>query len=132
MRYGRTGPRRSRRQELNGTVEPSRRSPDGHRASGIRHRLLGAGVTIPADYPPVVLLTAALSRYLMLWAAVSAILLALARHWILTIVAFGLTATALAVQAPLYRVPTAAEREVSSSASSQRISVKGKPIPVFS
>jgi hypothetical protein len=39
----------------------------------------------------------------MLWAAVSAILLALARHWILTIVAFGLTATTLAVQAPLYR-----------------------------
>jgi hypothetical protein len=52
MRYGRTGPRRSRKQELNGTVEPSRRSPDGHRASGIRHRLLGAGVTIAADYPP--------------------------------------------------------------------------------
>ena len=50
-----------------------------------------------------VLLTAALSPYLMLCAAVSAILLALARHWILTIVAFGLTATTLAVQAPLYR-----------------------------
>jgi endonuclease/exonuclease/phosphatase (EEP) superfamily protein YafD len=51
----------------------------------------------------VVLLTAALSPYLMLCAAVSAILLALARHWILMIVAFGLTATTLAVQAPLYR-----------------------------
>ena len=51
----------------------------------------------------VVLLTAALSPYLMLCAAVSTILLALARHWILTIVAFGLTATTLAVQAPLYR-----------------------------
>jgi endonuclease/exonuclease/phosphatase (EEP) superfamily protein YafD len=51
----------------------------------------------------VVLLTAALSPYLMLCAAVAAISLALARHWILTIVAFGLTATTLAVQAPLYR-----------------------------
>jgi endonuclease/exonuclease/phosphatase (EEP) superfamily protein YafD len=51
----------------------------------------------------VVLLTAALSPYLMLCAAVSAILLALARHWILTIVAFGLAAATLAVQAPLYR-----------------------------
>jgi endonuclease/exonuclease/phosphatase (EEP) superfamily protein YafD len=50
----------------------------------------------------VVLLTAALSPYLMLCAAVSAILLALARHWILMIVAFGLTATTLAVQAPLH------------------------------
>ena len=48
------------------------------------------------------LLTAALSPYLMLCAAVSAILLALARHWILAIVALGLTATTLAVQAPLY------------------------------
>jgi endonuclease/exonuclease/phosphatase (EEP) superfamily protein YafD len=51
----------------------------------------------------VVLLTAALSPYLMPFAAVSAISLALARRWILTIVAFGLTATTLAVEAPLYR-----------------------------
>src|SRR6516165_4723283 len=38
----------------------------------------------------------------MLCAAVSANLLALARHWILAIVALGITATTLAVQAPLY------------------------------
>ena len=50
----------------------------------------------------VVLVTAALSPYLMLCAVVSAILLCLARHWVLTIVAFGLTATMLAVQTPLY------------------------------
>jgi len=51
----------------------------------------------------VVLFTAALSPYLMLCAGVSAVLLALAEHWILTIVAFGLTAATLAVHAPLYR-----------------------------
>lgn len=51
----------------------------------------------------VVLLTAALSPYLMPCAAVSAISLALARRWILAIVAFGLTATTVAVQAPPYR-----------------------------
>jgi endonuclease/exonuclease/phosphatase (EEP) superfamily protein YafD len=61
---------------------------------------------LPSRYLPVtnhvVLLTAALSPYLMLCAPVSAILLALTGHWIPTIVAFGLTATTLAVQAPQY------------------------------
>lgn len=51
----------------------------------------------------VVLVTAALSPYLMPCAAVSAISLALARRWILAIVASGLTATTLAAEAPLYR-----------------------------
>lgn len=49
-----------------------------------------------------VLLTAALSPYLMLCAPVSAILLALTGRWILAVVAFGLTATTLAVQTPLF------------------------------
>jgi len=57
-----------------------------------------------------VLLTAALSPYLMLCAPVPAILLALTGRWVLAIVAFALTATTLAVQAPLYlrsdRAPT--------------------------
>lgn len=53
----------------------------------------------------VLLLTAALSPYLMLCAAVSMLLLAPARHWIFTIVACTLAATTLAVQAPLYLGP---------------------------
>lgn len=56
----------------------------------------------------IVLITAALSPYLMLAAPVSAVLLILARRWVLTIVAVGLTATMLAVQAPLYLGPGAA------------------------
>ena len=48
------------------------------------------------------LLTAALSPYLMLCAPLSAVLLISARRWILAIVAVGLTVSTLAVQVPLY------------------------------
>jgi endonuclease/exonuclease/phosphatase (EEP) superfamily protein YafD len=51
----------------------------------------------------VVLLTAAVSPYLLVCALASAVLFAVSRHWIFTIVAVGLTATMLAVQVPLYR-----------------------------
>jgi endonuclease/exonuclease/phosphatase (EEP) superfamily protein YafD len=51
----------------------------------------------------VVLLTAALSPYLMLCGPLSVALLTLARRWILAIVAGGLAIATLAVQLPLYR-----------------------------
>jgi endonuclease/exonuclease/phosphatase (EEP) superfamily protein YafD len=56
----------------------------------------------------VVLLTAALSPYLMLCGPLSVVLLALARRWILAIVAVGLTVATLSVQLPLYRGSDAA------------------------
>jgi endonuclease/exonuclease/phosphatase (EEP) superfamily protein YafD len=59
----------------------------------------------------VVLLTATLSPYLMLCAAVSVVLLTLVRRWILAIVAVGLTMATLAVQLPLYRGSDAARTE---------------------
>jgi hypothetical protein len=49
-----------------------------------------------------VLLTAALSPYLMLCGPVSVVLLTLAKRWILAIVAAGITMAMLAVQLPLY------------------------------
>ena len=65
-----------------------------------------AGWALASRYLPitnhVVLLTAALSPYLMLCGPVSVVLLILARRWILAIVAVGLTVTTLAVQVPLY------------------------------
>jgi endonuclease/exonuclease/phosphatase (EEP) superfamily protein YafD len=51
----------------------------------------------------VVLVTAALSPYLMLCGPLSVVLLTLARRWILALVAAGLTVATLAVQLPLYR-----------------------------
>ena len=66
-----------------------------------------AGVALASRYVPitnhVVLLTAALSPYLMLCGPLSMVLFILARHWILAIVAVGLTVATLAVQLPLYR-----------------------------
>jgi endonuclease/exonuclease/phosphatase (EEP) superfamily protein YafD len=56
----------------------------------------------------VVLLTAALSPYLMLCGPLSVVLLTLARRWILAIVAVGLTMATLAIQLPLYRGSDAA------------------------
>jgi hypothetical protein len=50
----------------------------------------------------VVLLTAALSPYLMLCGPVSVVLPTLAKRWILAIVAAGITMAMLAVQLPLY------------------------------
>jgi endonuclease/exonuclease/phosphatase (EEP) superfamily protein YafD len=67
-----------------------------------------AGLALASRYLPitnhVVLLTAALSPYLMLCGLLSVFLLTLARRWILAIVAGGLTIATLAVQLPLYRV----------------------------
>lgn len=66
-----------------------------------------AGLALASRYLPitnhVVLLTATLSPYLMLCGPVSAVLLLLARRWILASVAIGLTVATLAVQLPLYR-----------------------------
>jgi endonuclease/exonuclease/phosphatase (EEP) superfamily protein YafD len=66
-----------------------------------------SGWALASRYLPitnhVVLLTAALSPYLTLCAALSAVLLILARRWMLAIAAAVLTVTTLAVQAPLYR-----------------------------
>ncbi len=66
-----------------------------------------AGLALASRYLPitnhVVLLTAALSPYLMLCGPVSVVLLLLARRWILASVAIGLTVATLAVQLPLYR-----------------------------
>ena len=73
-----------------------------------------AGLALASRYLPitnhVVLLTAALSPYLMLCGPLSVVLLTLARRWILVIVivAVGLTITTLAVQLPLYRGSDAA------------------------
>lgn len=66
-----------------------------------------AGLAFASRYLPitnhVVLLTAALSPYLMLCGPLSVVLLALARRWILAFIAAGLTVATLAVQLPLYR-----------------------------
>lgn len=66
-----------------------------------------AGLALASRYLPitnhVVLLTTALSPYLMLCGPLSVVLLTLARRWILAIVAGGLTIATLAVQLPLYR-----------------------------
>jgi endonuclease/exonuclease/phosphatase (EEP) superfamily protein YafD len=71
-----------------------------------------AGLALASRYLPitnhVVLLTAALSPYLMLCGPLSVVLLTLARRWILAIVAVGLTIGTLAVQLPLYRGSDAA------------------------
>ncbi len=71
-----------------------------------------AGLALASRYLPitnqVVLLTAAFSPYLMLCAALSMVLLTLARRWILAIVAVGLTIATLSVQLPLYRGSDAA------------------------
>ena len=71
-----------------------------------------AGLALASRYLPitnqVVLLTAALSPYLMLCGPLSVVLLALARRWILAIVAVGLTVATLSVQLPLYRGSDAA------------------------
>jgi endonuclease/exonuclease/phosphatase (EEP) superfamily protein YafD len=50
----------------------------------------------------VVVLTAAVSPYLMLCGPLSVVLLILARRWILAVIAVGLTTATLAVQLPLY------------------------------
>jgi endonuclease/exonuclease/phosphatase (EEP) superfamily protein YafD len=71
-----------------------------------------AGLALASRYLPitnhVVLLTAAFSPYLMVCAPLSVVLLALARHWILAIIAMGFTIATLAVQLPLYRGSDAA------------------------
>jgi endonuclease/exonuclease/phosphatase (EEP) superfamily protein YafD len=71
-----------------------------------------AGLALASRYLPitnhVVLLTAALSPYLMLCGPLSVVLLTLARRWILAIVAVGLTMATLAIQLPLYRGSDAA------------------------
>jgi len=65
-----------------------------------------AGWALASRYRPitnhVVVLTAALSPYLMLCGPVSAVLLVPAGRWIFAVVALGLTVAALAVQVPLY------------------------------
>jgi hypothetical protein len=65
-----------------------------------------AGLALASRYLPitnhVVLLTAALSPYLMLCGPLSVVLLILARRWILAVIAVGLTIAMLAVQLPLY------------------------------
>jgi endonuclease/exonuclease/phosphatase (EEP) superfamily protein YafD len=70
------------------------------------------GLALASRYLPitnhVVLMTAALSSYLMLCGPLSVVLLTLARRWILAIVAVGLTMATLAVQLPLYRGSDAA------------------------
>ena len=71
-----------------------------------------ASLALASRYLPitnhVVLLTAALSPYLMLCGPLALVLLTLARRWILAIVAAGLTIATLAVQLPLYRGSDAA------------------------
>ena len=71
-----------------------------------------ASLALASRYLPitnhVVLLTAAVSPYLMFCGPLSVVLLTLARRWILAIVAVGLTMTTLAVQLPLYRGSDAA------------------------
>jgi endonuclease/exonuclease/phosphatase (EEP) superfamily protein YafD len=66
-----------------------------------------AGLALASRYLPitnhVLLLTAAVSPYLMLCGPLSVVLLTLARRWILAVVAGGLTIATLAVQLPLYR-----------------------------
>jgi endonuclease/exonuclease/phosphatase (EEP) superfamily protein YafD len=65
-----------------------------------------AGCALASRYLPItnhaVLVTAALSPYLMLCGPVSVLLLTLARRWLLAIVAMGLTGTTFVVQLPLY------------------------------
>jgi endonuclease/exonuclease/phosphatase (EEP) superfamily protein YafD len=72
-----------------------------------------AGLALVSRYLPithdVVLVTAAFSPYLMLCAPVSVVLLALARRWILAVVAVGLMVATLSVQVPLYRGSDAVE-----------------------
>jgi hypothetical protein len=92
MRYGRIG-----------------REEAGNRSS-IRHRLLGAGVTIPADYQPRRVVDGGPLAIPHALRGGFRDFVGLARHWILAIVDFGLTATTVAVQAPLTGVPTATER----------------------
>jgi endonuclease/exonuclease/phosphatase (EEP) superfamily protein YafD len=66
-----------------------------------------AGSAFASRYLPitnhVVLVVAALSPYLMLCGPLSVVLLTLSRHWVLAVVAAGLTIATLAVQLPLYR-----------------------------
>ncbi len=66
-----------------------------------------AGLALASRYVPitthVVLLTATVSPYLMLCAPASAVLLMLARRWVLAVTAVGLTVATLAVQFALYR-----------------------------
>ena len=63
--------------------------------------------------------TAALSPYLMLFGPLSAVFLILARRWLLTTAAVGLTVATLAVQLPLShrlgRCPTLRRRAPSHS-----------------
>lgn len=71
-----------------------------------------AGSALASRYLPItnhiMLFTAALSPYLMVCAPLSVVLLSLARHWILAIVAVGLTIATLAVQLPLHPASGAA------------------------
>ena len=79
MRYGRIG-----------------REEAGNRSS-IRHRLLGAGVTIPADYQPRRVVDGGPLAIRHALRGGFRYFVGLARHWILAIVDFGLTATTVAV-----------------------------------
>jgi endonuclease/exonuclease/phosphatase (EEP) superfamily protein YafD len=71
-----------------------------------------AASALASRYMPItnhaVLLTAALSPYLMLGAPLSAVLLILVRRWAFTLIAATLTVAVLAVQLPLYRSSAAA------------------------
>jgi endonuclease/exonuclease/phosphatase (EEP) superfamily protein YafD len=68
--------------------------------------LVGAGYAFALRYVSLTnhatFITSALSPYVMLGAPVSAALLLWGRHWILGVVATGLTIAAVAVQVPLY------------------------------
>ena len=101
--------------------QPTHRTRDGTVLSRIRRTpqtgtglvaFTVAGLALVSRYLPitnhVVLLTAALSPYLMLCGPLSVVLLTLARRWILAVVAVGLTMATLAVQLPLYRGSDAA------------------------